>query len=153
MNPAASSSRVFIDTNIPMYAAGAAHSLKEPCVRVMQLATAHPHIFVTDAEVLQEIIHRYLSVRQWLVGREAFSAFAEVMHGRIEPVYVEDILHAARLANDHPNMSSRDLVHTTVAQRLGVSYIVSADADFDRIPGVTRLAPERVGEWAGALLG
>lgn len=142
-----------LDVNIVMYAAGAEHRLREPCLRILQIVSANPNMFMTDSEVFQEIMHRYRSAGRWPLGKEVLRAFAEAMRGRIEPVYVEDILHAARLADDHLDVSSRGLVHAAVAQRLGASYIVSADADFDRIPGVSRLAPERVDEWAGALLG
>ena len=30
--------------------------------------------------------------------------------------------------------------------------IISADTDFDRLPGLTRLDPARVGEWSDAVL-
>ena len=44
-------SRVFIDVNIPMYAAGTVHPLKEPSQRVvMAIATGYLDA-VTDAEV------------------------------------------------------------------------------------------------------
>ena len=152
MNQAESNPGAFIDANVPMYAAGQEHPLREPSIRVMQVVTASPDRFLTDAEVFQEIIHRYISVRRWPLGREVFNDFVEAMHGRIEPVYAEDVLHAAVLADDHPDVSSRDLVHAAVALRLGVSRIISTDADFDRLPVITRLAPERIDEWADALL-
>lgn len=151
MNPGASNPRAFVDANVPMYAAGEEHSLREPSIRVMQIVTANPAKFLTDAEVFQEIIHRYVSVRRWPHGREVFNGFVEAMHGRIEPVYAEDVVHAAALADDHPGVSSRDLVHAAVALRLGVSRIISTDTDFDRLPVVTRLAPERIDDWADAL--
>ncbi len=151
MNQGGSNPRAFIDANVPMYAAGQEHPLREPSIRVMQVVAANPDRFLTDAEVFQEIIHRYISVRRWPLGREVFNDFAEAMHGRIEPVYAGDVSHATTLADDHPSINARDLVHTAVALRLGVSRIISTDADFDRIPGVTRLAPERIGEWASDL--
>ena len=135
-----------------MYAAGSDHPLREPCARVVELVNAHPDKFLTNSEVFQEIIHRYRSVRRWEMGREVFNRFARIMRGRIEPVYAQDVLDAAMLADDHPNISSRDLVHAAVALRLGVSRIISTDADFDRLPVVTRLAPERIDEWADALM-
>ena len=49
-------------------------------------------------------------------------------------------------------MSARDLVHAAVMKRLGVDRIISADTDFDNLPGVIRLAPAEVGEWGGSLL-
>ncbi|MCY4581926.1 MAG: type II toxin-antitoxin system VapC family toxin [Chloroflexi bacterium] len=151
MNPEGSNPRAFIDANVPMYAAGEEHPLREPSIRVMQIITARPHRFLTDAEVFQEIIHRYVSVRRWPHGRQVFNEFVETMHGRIEPVYAEDVVHAAALADHHGNVSSRDLLHAAVALRLGVSHIISTDTDFDRLPVVTRLAPERIDGWAGAL--
>lgn len=141
-----------LDTNIFMYAAGQEHPLKEPCSRVLEMVAVCPDRFLTDAEVFQEIMHRYRSVRRWSLGREAFNEFVELLHGRIEPVYAEDVVHAAILADEHPGISSRDLVHAAVAMRLGVSRIISTDTDFDRLPVVTRLAPERIDEWADALM-
>lgn len=152
MTLAASSRAAFVDTNVPMYAAGTDHPLKGPCVEVMAMIAAHPRAFVTNAEVLQELIHCYLSERRWAFGREVVKEFAGLLEGRIEPVYAEDILEAARLADDYPGVSSRDLVHTATAWRIGVSRIVSTDAHFDILPGVERLAPERVGEWGGPLV-
>ena len=143
---------VLLDTNVFMYAAGEDHPLREPCVRIVEMVTARPDRFLADAEVFQEIIHRYRSVRRWPLGREVFHDFAEAMHGRIEPVYAEDVIHAAALADDYTDISSRDLVHAAVALRLGVSHIISTDTDFDRLPVITRLAPERVDDWAEALM-
>ena len=73
------------------------------------------------------------------------------MHGRIEPVYAEDVLLAARLADSHQGISARDLVHAAVMQRLGVDRIISVDTDFDRLPNVTRLDPARLEEWADSV--
>ena len=84
---------------------------------------------------------------RWALGREVLWAFAEAMNGRIEPVHAEDVLSASELADRHPGVSARDLVHAAVMQRLGVGHIISADTDFDRLEGVDRLDPARVGEW------
>ena len=151
MNLAESSPRAFIDANIPMYAAGSEHPLRTPCARVMDIVAAHPGRFVTDAEVFQEIIHRYLSERRWPLGREVFNRFVRIMQRYIEPVYTEDVLDAAELADNHPGINARDLVHAAVALRLGISRIISTDTDFDRLPVMTRLAPERIDEWAAEL--
>lgn len=54
---------VFLDASIPIYAAGRAHPLKDPAVRLVAFVADHPDAFVTDVEVLQELLHRYLG---WL---------------------------------------------------------------------------------------
>ncbi len=142
MNPA-----VFIDANVPIYAAGRDHPYKEPCARVLRVLADDPQSFLTDSEVLQEILHRYLASGRWALGREVVRAFAEAMRGRIEPVHGEDVILAVELADRHPGVSARDLVHTGVMQRVGVSRIISADTDFDRLDGIQRLDPARIEEW------
>jgi predicted nucleic acid-binding protein len=142
MSPAA-----FIDANVPIYAAGRAHPLKEPCIQVLLLAAEHPQAFVTDAEVLQELLHRYLSLRLWPQGREAFRSFSELMEERIEAVQAVDLQQAAALADAHQELSARDLLHAAVMLRLGLSQIVSADTGFDRLPEIERLVPARVADW------
>ena len=138
---------VFIDATVPIYAAGGDHRLKEPCARILRSVAEDPRPFVTDSEVLQELLHRYLALGRWELGREVLRTFAEAMHGRVESVHAEDVLTASELADRHPGASSRDLVHAAVMQRMGTSRIVSADSDFDRIEGVERLDPARIGEW------
>ena len=146
MSPAAS-----IDASTPIYASGRNHPYKAPCARVLILAAEHPRSFVTDAEVLQELVHRYVASGRWALGREVLQSFAEVMHDRIEPVYARDILDAAKLADRNPGISARDLLHAAVMHRVGATHIVSVDADFDRLPDFTRMAPLRVDEWGASL--
>ena len=141
----------FIDANVPIYAAGRDHSNKAPCTQVLALVVERPSLFVTDAEVLQELMHLYLS-RRWALGREVLQGFADLMQGRIEPIYGEDTLVAARLAGGHTGISARDLLHAAVMHRIGTDRIVTADADFDRLPGLTRLDPARIGEWGDSVL-
>lgn len=147
MSPAA-----FIDANVPIYAAGRENPYKQPCARILMMAAERPAAFVTDAEVFQELLHRYLSLERWALGREIFQAFAEVMRDRIEPVYAEDIDWAASLADSHRGISARDLVHAAVMRRVGANQIISSDADFDRLPDITRLDPAQVGVWGDSLL-
>jgi predicted nucleic acid-binding protein len=147
MNPA-----VFIDANVPIYAAGREHSYKQPCARILRTVADNPQLFVTNAEVLQELLHRYLASERWTLGREVVRAFAEAMRGRIEPVHAEDVTLAAELADRHPGVSARDLVHSAVMQRLGAERIISADTDFDRLEGIDRLDPARIEEWQGSIL-
>ena len=142
MSPAA-----FIDANVPIYAAGREHPYKSPCADILRMVAENPQAFITDAEVLQELVHRYLAQGRWALGREVLRTFALAMLDRIEPVYAADIRMAMELADRHPGISARDLVHAAVMQRLGIDQIISADTDFDRLPGITRLDPHGIREW------
>ena len=142
MSPAA-----FIDANVPIYAAGRSHALKEPCIEVLLLAADHPRAFVTDAEVFQELLHRYLALRRWPQGREVFQRFSVLMQGRVEAIQAADVQRAAGLADSNEALGGQALLHAAVMQRLSVSRIISADAGFDRLPEMERLDPAKADEW------
>lgn len=124
-----------------MYAAGGEHRLKAPCQAVLELAATRPRAFVTDAEVLQEILHRYLAQRRWPDGRALFEGFERLMRGRIEPLRASDVVDAAATADAFDAMSARDLVHLAVMRRIDVTHVVSADRAFAHVAGVVRLDP------------
>jgi hypothetical protein len=139
---------IFLDTNVQVYAAGRSHRLKEPCLRVLQMAARHRLSFVTDAEVLQELLHRYTAIRSWEpLGRESLDSFSELMQGLTEPIYALDVSRAAEFVDTHPRMQARDLLHLAVMSRLGVTQIVSADRGFDEVAGIERLDPADVDSW------
>src|SRR5579864_6491949 len=50
---------IFVDSNIPMYLIGAAHPRKAETQILLERLIAAGQRLVTDAEVLQEILHRY----------------------------------------------------------------------------------------------
>lgn len=162
-----SSMRLFLDTNVPTYAAGREHPLKEPCKEVLGLAAGHPGAFRTDAEVLQEMLHRYLSLRRWPEGKRIIADFATVMSGSVETVRAEDVVLASELADrllgtslersesdsGASKVKARDFLHVAVMLRTGCDRIFSADKDFDRFAeeGIQRLDPAEVHHWRAGL--
>ena len=143
---------VFVDTNIPLYAAGSEHSLREPALEVMRLIARYQTSFVTDAEVLQEMLHRYLALRRWGPGQVVFERFATLMAGRTAAMLRRDVLLAAEAATAMPlKLSARDLINLAVMRRLGVTRVVSADRGFDPVPDVERLDPARIDEWRASV--
>src|SRR5262245_34063500 len=51
---------ILVDSNIPMYLVGAAHPNKDSARSALERAIVDGERLVTDAEVLQEILHRYV---------------------------------------------------------------------------------------------
>ena len=143
---------IFLDTNVPIYAAGRPHALKDPCAELLMLAARQPDRFVTDAEVLQELFHRYLALHLWPDGREVFSRFAALMRDRVEPVYASDVEQAASLADRHRGLSARDLLHVAVMARVSTNRIISADRGFDGVPQFERLDPANLATWRDQVL-
>jgi uncharacterized protein len=138
---------VFIDANIQTYSAGRDHPMRESSRQILALVADNPDAFVTDAEVLQELLHRYLALRYWPAGRHSIEEFAYLMTGHIEPMLAVDVARATQLADSYPGLSARDLVHAAVMFRLGSSRIATADTGFDLIKGIERLDPMKVNEW------
>ena len=83
---------VFIDANVPIYASGGDHPLKEPCAHILRGVAQDPRPFATDSEVLQELLHRYLALERWELGREVLRAFAETMHDSLVKTRFEEVL-------------------------------------------------------------
>jgi predicted nucleic acid-binding protein len=145
-------SAIFLDANVFVYSVGRDHPLKNDAKRVLALVPGHVAFF-TDAEVFQELLHRYLALRSWEEMRSSFSNFLDLMSGRIEAMLAEDVDRAAQLATAYPLLSARDLIHVAVIQRVGATHIVSADTDFDTVDSIERLDPLRVDEWRSLVPG
>ena len=143
---------VLIDASVPIYAAGGGHVHNPSCARVLALAASRPESFVTDAGVLQEILHRYVAAGQSSLGSKVVSSFAQVMEDRIEPVAASDVVAAASMAEGLPEVSARVLLHSAVMRRLGADRVISVDAGFDRVTELTRLDPARVSEWESSVM-
>lgn len=144
-------SAIFVDANIAIYAAGRAHALKGPCAQVMVVVAAKAGSFFTDAEVFQELLHRYVALGRWSEGKEIFREFGRLMQGRVEPIVWEDTRQAAAFADQYPGASARDLLHRAVMARVGCDRAVSTDRDFDGFPGVERLDPLDLESWRNEL--
>ena len=132
---------VFIDTNIPMYAAGASHPLKEPSQRVILAVAAGKLDAVTDTEVFQEILYRYIHIKEVEKGFQVFDHFHRIMVGRILPIEELDILKTRELAEQYPFLSPRDLIHLAVMNHYRIKEIISTDKGFDNVPGIQRIPP------------
>jgi predicted nucleic acid-binding protein len=131
---------VFIDTAVFIYARGSDHPLREPCRAVIQEAIDRRLEAVTSAEVVQEILHRAISVRRVSAGvalaREVARAFAPLL-----PVTQAVIERMPGLVERYPGLAARDLVHVATCMEEGIGEIVSPDRGFDRVSGIRRIDP------------
>ena len=129
---------IFVDSNVPMYVVGAAHPLKKEAVRLLEACIARGERLVTDAEVLQEVLHRYSAIRK----PEAMQAAFNVLLGAVDEVYpVEavDVHHAKDLLLDSSRLSARDALHVAIMARYDVAQILSFDTDFDTVMWIERV--------------
>lgn len=130
---------IFLDSNIPMYLVGAEHPHKAAARRLLEAAVVQQERLVTDVEVLQEILHRYVAVRRPEAIQPAFDALLGLVDETF-PLVLEDLEAAKQLLSGIGGLSARDAVHVAVMRRHGVQRIMSFDGGFDRCPGLVRLA-------------
>ncbi len=131
---------LLIDANIFMYAAGAEHPHKAPSARFLERVARGEIEAALDAEVLQEILHRYRAIQRWPEGGRVYD-----LARRIVPIVIPitaDILDLTRdLLDRYKNLSARDALHAAVVQYHGARGICSFDGDFDEIENLERIEP------------
>ncbi len=130
---------IFVDSNPPMYLVGADHPNKARSRVLLERAIADGERLVTDAEVLQEMLHRYGAIDRPDAVQPAFDALLGVVD-EVFPVESSDVLRAKDVLLGRAGLSARDSLHVAVMERYGVTRILTFDRDFDSHPGISRVS-------------
>ncbi len=129
---------ILVDSNVPMYLVGAPHPHKIDARRLLESAVADGRRLVTDAEVLQEILHRYVAIERRDAIQPCFDVLLEVVD-EVLPVDLSVVQRAREIVLGRPQMTARDAVHAAVMEHHGIDEILSFDRHFDGVPGLHRL--------------
>lgn len=137
----------FLDVNVPMYAAGRDHPYKECCVWVMTEIANERISTAIDVEIIQEILHRYGALDQWGIAVTMATRLLELVP-IVYPVRIEDARSAVGMVEQYAprGIKARDLLHAAVMLNNGLREVISTDAHFDGIQGVTRIDPRELFE-------
>lgn len=122
-----------------MYLVGAPHPHKSDAQRLLEKLVNDRERLVTDTEVLQEILHRYVAINRRDAIQPAFDALLGI---------VDDVLDVNKAAAErakeivlgNKRLSARDALHLAVMEHNGIDRILSFDSGFDGFPGMTRLS-------------
>ena len=131
---------VFVDANVPMYAVGTAHPLKQPCVDFLEAVARGEIAALTDAEVLQEILHRYSALDQRERAIEVVQLFVKVVPV-VLPITLADVEKALDAHRRYARLQARYSLHVAVMVNNGIQHIISADLHFDTVHEVQRVDP------------
>jgi len=131
---------ILIDTNVIMYAAGAEHPHKAPSVRLLERVAAGEVQATIDAEMLQEILHRYRAIGRWEDGKQVYDLTRQLFPVVI-PVTADVLDRARRLLDTELQIMARDALHAAVVMEEHLDGVCSYDRDFDRIAGLVRSEP------------
>jgi predicted nucleic acid-binding protein len=129
---------IFVDANIPMYLVGADHPNKLVAQRALERAVAERERLVTDAEVFQEILHRYVAIDRRDAIQPAFDALGAVVDETF-PIDASSVERAKDLLLGYRRLTARDAIHVATMQAHLVGRIMSFDTAFDVVPGLTRI--------------
>ena len=130
---------ILVDSNIPMYLVGAPHPHKADAQRLLEKLITDRQRLVTDAEVLQEILHRYVAIDR----RDAIQPAFDALIGVVDQVLAVDgmvVQRAKQIVLGYRQLSARDAVHLSVMEQNGIERILSFDSGFDAFPRITRLS-------------
>lgn len=132
---------ILVDSNVLMYAAGADHPHKAPSVALLERVAAGEVDASIDAEVLQEILHRYRAIRRWDEGARLYDLVRSIF-SVVLPVTAPVLDDARELLDRYPHLMARDALHAAIARRETGGLIYSYDRDFDLVDGLSRREPE-----------
>jgi uncharacterized protein len=121
-----------------MYLVGAPHPHKTDAQRLLEKLVRERQRLVTDAEVLQEILHRYVAIDRRDAIQPAFDALLDVVD-EVLPINSTAVERAKQIVLEYRRLSARDAVHLSIMEQHGIERILSFDSGFDSFPGITRL--------------
>ena len=128
---------IFIDSNLPMYLVGASHPHKTNAQRLLEKLIRDDQRLVTSAEVLEEILYRYVAIDR----RDAIQPAFDALTGVVDEVLAVDraaVERAKRMVLEYQRLSARDAVHLAVMEQHGIDRILSFNRGFDGFAGITR---------------
>jgi predicted nucleic acid-binding protein len=130
---------MLVDSNLPMYLVGAHEGWKERARRALDRAVIARERLVTDAEVFQEILHRYVAIDRRDAIQPAFDALQQLVD-EVLAIDAATVERARSLVLAYRTLSARDAIHAAIMQQHGIARIMSFDAGFDAIPDIIRIA-------------
>jgi predicted nucleic acid-binding protein len=156
-------SSVFIDANTLIYHFGPHPSLQTPCEELLMRVSRSELVGTTSSAVVNNVAHRLMTYEAadlygWSMSGIAYKlqqqpdqikaltkfrqAVEDIPKFGVQVVSVDasHVIAAAALSQQF-GLLSGDALITAVMQANGLTNIASYDADFDRVPWITRFAP------------
>lgn len=121
-----------------MYLIGSPHPHKADAQRLLESLIANRESLVTDAEVLQEILHRYVAIDRRDAIQPAFDALLGIVD-EVLPVDSGIVERAKQIVLGYQQLSARDAVHLAVMEQNEIQRILSFDSGFDAFRAIARV--------------
>ena len=124
----------FLDTSIPIFAAGKPSEHKDACSRVLEKIENKELKAAIDTEVVQEILYRFHRLGMDKQGLELSQNLLR-LGLRVLPVVRRDIEDTLPLFEKYSSkgIPPRDVLHVAVMKNNGVNRVISVDRHFGNI--------------------
>jgi predicted nucleic acid-binding protein len=159
----ATADSVFVDANTLIYHFGPHPAFGTACRQLLQRIENQDLLGFTSTHTLGEVAHQLmiaeaLTLPGWSAGKvkkrlrqqpaalhtlTGFrTAVQSVLQSRIRVLTIApDLLDTAAILSQQCGLLTNDALTLALMQTHGLTRIASHDADFDRVPGITRYAP------------
>lgn len=127
--------RVFIDTNIPIYASGKDSPFKELSIKILEDVATGKIFGFTSVEVLQEILYRFYEINMPEKGLKLFDEFSNIVD-EILPVNFKIIQKARLILEKTRGLNTRDAVHVATIEYYSIEYIATFDKHFKNFKNI-----------------
>lgn len=156
-------STVFLDANILVYHFSKHAALGQPCTDLMERIDRQEVVGFTSSQAVGEMSHRLMTIEAiqrfgWPVPGIAYrlrqhptdvmqlSQFQQAVNNliasRVQILLVDrPLLSAAAGVSRQTGLMTNDSLMIATMRVHGITNLASHDADFDRVPGITRYAP------------
>jgi predicted nucleic acid-binding protein len=150
---------VFVDANTFVYCLFPDPALGPPCAELIDRIERQELQGYSSAGVLNEVVHRLMTLEAAAVFGWALTGMAQRLRRhptevqrlnryrlaidvglRMLPI-TEDLVSRAADVSRQIGLLSNDALVVAVMRDQGLTQLASNDADFDRVPGLTRYAP------------
>jgi predicted nucleic acid-binding protein len=154
---------VFMDANTFVYHFAPDPLLRSPCSQLLQRIENQEIAASTSTAILSEVAHRLMSIEArsrlgWSSGKALArlkqnpatvqsltnfrTAVQNILQSKIQILTIAPLLiDTAATISQQTGLLTNDALIVAVMQANGLTKLASNDADFDRVPGLTRYSP------------
>ncbi|MCL4191633.1 MAG: PIN domain-containing protein [Thermoguttaceae bacterium] len=159
----ASGTSLFVDANVFVYSYAGDQVLGDPCTDLLERIELKDLQGFISASLFSEVAYRLMTLEACQTLGWSYAGIARQLRRhpaeiqklqkfrkalddiaaigiRILPVSAPDVLMAGDLSIQH-GLLSGDALILAMMHNNGLMHLASNDADFDRVPGITRYAP------------
>jgi hypothetical protein len=154
---------LFLDANVLVYSCAGDPTFGAACTDLKERIENNDLQGFISASVFSDVAHRLMTIEACQLLGWSYAGIARRLRRHppeiqklqgfrnalndvvsigihILPIHAKDILAAGDLSLQH-GLLSGDALLLAMMQAQGLTHLASNDADFDRVPGITRFAP------------